>query len=86
MPSWPISTPGEQRADDVPQLEGADPEPADQEPERQREEDRQLGIVSKRRDDVVHAVRPHRETAISQGVPTTRYTTKLNIVASAPSR
>ena len=48
----------EQRADDVAELEAADADPTDDEPDRQRQEDGQLGVVPQGREEDIHPCAP----------------------------
>ena len=49
---------GEERPHHVAETEAPDPHPADHEADRQGQEDRQLGVLAKRRDEPVHGVAP----------------------------
>ena len=51
----------DERAQDVSELEGADLDPADHEPDGERQEDRQLGVFAKRVQQVAHDEGPNLE-------------------------
>ena len=52
----PDQNPGQERPDDDPETEAPELDAADQEADREREEDRQLGIVPQRLYEIVHVV------------------------------
>src|SRR5262249_51821796 len=63
-------------ADDVAEAEGADPDPPENEPQRQGQEDGQLGVLAQRRDDVVqeapHVSAPSAGARVFRGSGTAR--------------
>ncbi len=78
---------GQQRPDDVSELEGPEPNAPEHEPHCERQEDGELGIVAKSIRHVFHATPlPQRATRRSHGVPTRSRTRILKAVVIVPSR
>ena len=86
MSSWPISTPASSVPTTLPSLKDADAQPADDEADGQRQEDRQLGIVAQRLDRSAIGSLLSRRPASATACRPRRTRRRLNAVVIAPSR